>query len=80
MGATTLTVVDGARKLEAYLYGKSAETRHEAEGQSNAVLRFLQKVWAWAVEFLGGAAVGVAAGYLSHLAVDMLTPAGIPVL
>lgn len=79
-GGMALTALDIARKIEAYLQRRSAEIRHEAQGQSDAVLMFLQKVWAWVVEFFGGTAVGVVVGYVSHLIADMFTPAGIPVV
>ncbi len=79
-GGMALTVLEAARKIEAYLQSKSAEMRCGAQGQCDAVLKFLQKLAAWVVEFLGGAAVGVVAGYLSHLVADMFTPARIPVV
>ncbi len=79
-GGVALTDLHIARNIEAYLQSRSAEIRHEAHGQCDAVLKFLQKVWAWVVEFFGGAAVGVVAGYVSHLVADMFTPAGLPIL
>ena len=78
VGGAALSCVDAARRLETFLENKSAELRRAASGQSDAVSRFLLNFAAWITEFLGSAAVGVVAGYISHLAADLRTPAGIP--
>ena len=78
-GGVASGIIGTSRTIEAWLLNKSAEMHQAARGQRDVALKFLQQVWAWVVEFLGGLAVGIVVGYVSHLAADMSTPAGIPI-
>ena len=79
VGATGAVALSAASNIQGRLRLEAARQRQLSESASNPLATF----WHWLMSVLchvgAGAVAGVIAGYGSHLALDICTPAGLPV-
>jgi hypothetical protein len=64
--------------IQARLRGNADEHTARAKSIENRGARFIHHVLSLIFRLLAGAAAGLLAGYVSHLALDALTPSGLP--
>ena len=69
-------VREGQEKLRAYADSLAAR---RAYSQLTDIEALLSHFFEWLARLLAGALAGVVGGYLSHLALDSCTPAGLPI-
>lgn len=82
LGGTALGVVRNAAALEAYIQSWTAKIGEleELAPQAAPFEAFLIRLGAVGLHAAIGYVTGLAAGYASHLALDALTPRGLPLL
>ena len=78
----TLTTVTG--KLESWEQSCRTRAEHYRSLRDGPSIDPMLRVWYWIAEYFWRAAAGFAAGlltgYLSHLALDAMTPRGLPLI
>ena len=79
-GGSVYGLCAAAHKAETYCLDWAVELSKRAEVETDAVKRTFLLLTASTLRFIGSFLVGGAVGYVSHLVLDLFTPAGLPLI
>ncbi len=77
-GGSVIAVGSEVAECQQALRSKALEFRAQREGSKDGIKKLILAVIEALFFFLAGLVAGLIAGYISHLALDLITPRGLP--